>query len=184
MRGRQHAGGELHGAAEQRLQRLAAAAVGDARHLGEAFAHLQHFGFEMRRGADRRGGDVEFFRVRLRQRDELLHRLHAEIGLNGENVGRGRELADRDETLERIVRQIFVQRRIDRVAAGGKKQRVAVGSERAAAPMPILPPPPARFSTTKDAPVVSCSAAAMMRAMMSEGPPGELATMIFTGRSG
>jgi hypothetical protein len=50
--------------------------------------------------------------------------------------------------------------------------------------MPILPPPPPLFSTMKEPPFASCSAAAMMRAMMSEGPPGVLATTIRTGRSG
>jgi hypothetical protein len=33
-------------------------------------------------------------------------------------------------------------------------------------------------------PIASCIAAAMIRAMMSEGPPGVLATTILTGRSG
>ena len=32
--------------------------------------------------------------------------------------------------------------------------------------------------------IASCIAAAMMRAMMSDGPPGVLATTIRTGRSG
>src|SRR5262245_9276890 len=50
--------------------------------------------------------------------------------------------------------------------------------------MPMLPPPPPRFSTKNEPPSDSCSAAAMMRAMMSDGPPGVLATRIFTGRSG
>jgi hypothetical protein len=39
-------------------------------------------------------------------------------------------------------------------------------------------------STKKVPPVACCIAAAMMRAMMSDGPPGVLATMIRTGRSG
>src|SRR5215470_20201523 len=50
--------------------------------------------------------------------------------------------------------------------------------------MPILVPPPGLFSTMKVPPVACCSAAAMMRAMMSDGPPGVLATTIRTGRSG
>src|SRR5262245_37079251 len=50
--------------------------------------------------------------------------------------------------------------------------------------MPILPPPPPLFSTTTEALIASCIAAAMKRAMMSDGPPGVLATTILTGRSG
>jgi hypothetical protein len=40
------------------------------------------------------------------------------------------------------------------------------------------------FSTTTEALIASCIAAAMKRAMMSDGPPGVLATTIRTGRSG
>src|SRR4029434_1398400 len=50
--------------------------------------------------------------------------------------------------------------------------------------MPILPPPPPLFSTMTEPPIASCIAAAMMRAMMSDGPPGVLATTIQMGRSG
>jgi hypothetical protein len=50
--------------------------------------------------------------------------------------------------------------------------------------MPILPPAPPLFSTMKVPRVASCRAAAMNRAMMSDGPPGEFATTILTGRSG
>ena len=50
--------------------------------------------------------------------------------------------------------------------------------------MPILPPPPPLFSTMTEPPIASCIAAAMMRAMMSDGPPGVLATTILIGTVG
>src|SRR5713226_9847915 len=50
--------------------------------------------------------------------------------------------------------------------------------------MPILPPAPPLFSTMNDPPIACCNAAAIRRATMSEGPPGELATTILTARSG
>ena len=54
----------------------------------------------------------------------------------------------------------------------------------AAAPMPMLPPAPAMFSTTKDLPVRSLKRWASQRPMMSLGPAGAKPTMILTGRSG
>jgi hypothetical protein len=70
-------------------------------------------------------------------------------------VRRGRKLHDPDEILERIVGQLVVEAGIDREGAGDELPGTAC-----------------------------CIAAAMMRAMMSEGPPGVLATMIRTARSG
>ena len=50
-----------------------------------------------------------------------------QLGLHGEHVRRGGELADADEILERIVRQGAVQARIDHVGAGREQDGVAVG---------------------------------------------------------
>jgi hypothetical protein len=46
---------------------------------------------------------------------------------NDEHVGRVDELRDRDEILERIVRQVLEQRRVDGDRRRGEEQRVAVG---------------------------------------------------------
>src|SRR4051794_10750984 len=56
MRGREHAGAELNGAAHQRLQRIAPARENDSRHPLQALTHLEEFGLQLRRGAD---GGVE-----------------------------------------------------------------------------------------------------------------------------
>ena len=126
MHGGERAGRELHRAREQRLQRVAAAGEYDGRHPLQAFAQLQHLGLQLRRGADRRGRHVELLRRRLRQRDELLHGLGAEIGLDREHVRRDGKLADRNEILERVVGQLLVETWIDRIGAGRKEERVAV----------------------------------------------------------
>src|SRR3954453_10620590 len=48
----------------------------------------------------------------------------------------------------------------------------------------MLPPAPPLFSTNTEPPSTCCISAAIMRAEMSEGPPGVLATTILIGRSG
>src|SRR4051812_24008041 len=48
----------------------------------------------------------------------------------------------------------------------------------------MLPPAPPLFSTNTEPPRTCCISAAIMRAEMSEGPPGVLATTILSGRSG
>src|SRR6187200_2726897 len=58
------------------------------------------------------------------------------------------------------------------------------GGERAAISVPILLPPPGRFSTKKDCPSRSVSHCAMKRATRSVPPPAEVATRIRTGRDG
>src|SRR5947208_1093601 len=48
----------------------------------------------------------------------------------------------------------------------------------------MLPPAPPRFSTKTEPPISCCIHPAIMRAEISEGPPGVLATTILSGRSG
>ena len=126
MRRRQHAGTELHRAAQQRLQRLPAAGEDDGRHLGQPFARLQHLGLQLRCRADRRRRDIEFFRIGFGERDELLHRADTERWLDRKDVGRGGELGDGGKILERVVRQLVIEAGIDSVGARRQQQRVAV----------------------------------------------------------
>src|SRR5262245_27820832 len=56
--------------------------------------------------------------------------------------------------------------------------------ERAAISVPMLLPPPGRFSTKKDCPSRSVSHCAMKRATRSVPPPAEVATRMRTGRDG
>ncbi len=126
MRGRQHARAQLHGAGDQRLERVAAAGEHDRRHLLQSLAQLQHLRLQLRRGADRRRRDIELVRILLRERDELLHRADGKIGLDREHVRRNRKLADRGEVLERIVGDRLVEAWIDGVSAGREQDGVAV----------------------------------------------------------
>src|SRR4029079_8399189 len=48
----------------------------------------------------------------------------------------------------------------------------------------MLPPAPPLFSTKTEPPISCCIHPAIMRAEMSEGPPGVFATTILIGRSG
>ena len=54
------------------------------------------------------------------------------------------------------------------------------GSARATAPMPIVPPAPGRFSTTKGWPSCSDSRCATVRAMMSVALPAVNGTITVT----
>ncbi len=110
--------------------------------------------------------------------------LDAEVRLDGEHVRRDRKLADRDEILERVVGQVLVEPGIDRKGAGREQDRVAVGLRARDQAHADIAAGAAFVLHDDRAADRLCMAAAMMRAMMSDGPPGVLATTILIGRSG
>lgn len=65
-----------------------------------------------------------------------------------------------------------------------RKQRVAVGGERAAISVPISVLAPARLSITTDCPMLSVSFLPIRRDTVSAGPPAESGTMRRIGRDG
>jgi hypothetical protein len=183
--GCQHARTELNRPAHQRFEGIAAAGKHHRCHSLQAFAQLEHFGLELRGGADRWGRNIELVGTGLGERDELFHDANAQIGPHRKHVWRYRELAYRREIVERIIGQRLIKAGVDGVGAGREQDGVAVGLGAGDhRPIPILPPAPPLFSTITLAPIASCIAAAMKRAMMSEGPPGVFATTILIGRSG
>ncbi|MNC74835.1 hypothetical protein D3C75_1262600 [compost metagenome] len=58
------------------------------------------------------------------------------------------------------------------------------GAARTTYSVPILPPAPGLFSTTKGWPSFCVSVFVTLRVSVSVVPPGEKATMTLTGRSG
>ena len=61
---------------------------------------------------------------------------------------------------------------------------VPSGAARATRPVPRLPPAPATFSTTIGWPSAARIGSAMMRAMVSDGPPAGNGAMMVMGREG
>jgi DNA-binding transcriptional LysR family regulator len=72
--------------------------------------------------------EVHLARLRLRGGDEVGERLVRRLRRHDEDEGRARDEADRRQVLHRVVRQLRVERRIDReVARLAEDDRVAVG---------------------------------------------------------
>src|SRR4029453_8289444 len=78
----------------------------------DAGLELQQFRRQVRRRALAGIDDVELLFVGLRFVDQLLDRGEGRGGMDQDDVGRGAELGDRQEILERIVAGIAEQARI------------------------------------------------------------------------
>ena len=94
--------GEVHGVAQHRGHRFAAAAVGHADDV-DAGARLEQFGGEMRQAARAGVGVVELARIGLGVVEEFLQRLGRERRLHHQDLEALRDLGDRRKVLERIV---------------------------------------------------------------------------------
>src|SRR6516162_9106832 len=75
--------------------------------------HLEQFEQQLWRGADWRRSAIVFFRIGARQRDEIFDGLRRRFGSDDERVRRRCKLADGDEILVWIVRQLIVEAVID-----------------------------------------------------------------------
>ena len=108
----------------QRRRRTLVGNVGQlhARHRGE------QFGAEMDAAADARGRIIQLAGIALGERDQLGDRFRRNGGVHQHDQRAGRDQADRREILARVVADIRIERRIDRVRAGAAEaERVAVG---------------------------------------------------------
>ena len=123
---RQRARAQLHGAAEQRRNRVAAALEHDVRKFWQIFADLEQLQLQLRRGADRRRRAVVLLGIAAGERDEILHILRRQFRFDHEGVRRRRKLAHRDKILVGIVGQLFVEPVIHRIGVGGEQDGVAV----------------------------------------------------------
>jgi hypothetical protein len=123
---RQRGDADRRGLGEQRLDRRPRAVVGDVLDR-DAGLELQQFRRQVRRRALAGIDDVELLFVGLRFVDQLLDRGEGRGGMDQDDVGRGAELGDRQEILERIVAGIAEQARIDHETGRRNQERVAVG---------------------------------------------------------
>ena len=80
----------------------------------DAGQHLEQFAAEILETADSRRRIVEKARLRLGKINQLLHRMHRHIGIDGKYVGSGGKDGDRDKIFDRIER-LLVDPRIDGV---------------------------------------------------------------------
>jgi len=81
---------------------------------------------EMRGGAITGVAERQLARLRTRRREQIGQRIDRRIGLHQEQVGRRANQRDRREIGERIVGQLVVKVRVERVPGGDNDQRVAV----------------------------------------------------------
>ena len=117
---------ELRLAGEEVLHRRRAALVGDVHHV-DAGHRLEELAGEMPGRAGRARAERERAGLRPRVVDQLAHRLHRQRGVDDEDVRHLRDQRHRHEVLLRVVRDLRVQARVDRVRAHrAHQQRVAV----------------------------------------------------------
>jgi len=95
-------------------------------HHIDAGAQLELFGCEMRFGARARARIIERAGRGFGARDQIRNRADAGIRAHEQHVWRVDQFADRRKVLQRIVRQVLVDRRIDGNGGRGEQQRVAV----------------------------------------------------------
>ena len=128
---RQHADRIAEHHAELAAQEVAdgkrGAAIGHVRHL-QAGLRIEQLGHPMVGRAHAGRAVVHRARLALGECNELLQRLHGQVGVHDEDVGIGGRHGDRREVLHRVVGQCLVDGGIDRDRAGlAEQQRVAVG---------------------------------------------------------
>jgi hypothetical protein len=91
---------------------------------------------------------------------------------------------DRSEIAQRIVRELRVERRIEREADVPEQERVTVGADFATISVPITLPAPPRLSMTNVWRNACDRLSASTRAAMSVPPPAANGTTRRTGRVG
>jgi hypothetical protein len=115
-----------HATADDVAHRRCAAAVGHMVHL-EAGHRREHRGEEMLAAAVAGRREVHLARMRFHVGDELADGLHRQRRIHREHALLAADQRDRREILDRIVGELRVHRRADRVGLRRQQQRVAVG---------------------------------------------------------
>ena len=120
--------GNRHGnlSAQQVGGRLSAALVRHVRELHAGHRRQQRHE-EVLAAAVARRRVVDLAGPRLHVRDELLERLRRKGRIDDEDAGLAADQRDRREVLDRVERELRVERRADRVGLRREQQRVAVG---------------------------------------------------------
>ena len=80
--------------------------------------------------------------------NELRNRVRGDRGVHGHDIGDADDAGDRRNVADEIEVEFLVERGIDRVCRSNQKKCVAISRKRTTASVPILLPPPGRFSVT------------------------------------
>ena len=94
---------ELRLPADGRYYRRAAAFERDVRDV-DAGHLLEQFHRHVRAGGNPAGAVIQFARLRLRVREQVLHRFHWQRGVHHQNIRQRRQQRDRREIVHRIKR--------------------------------------------------------------------------------
>src|SRR5262249_14930249 len=147
--------------------------------------HLEELAGNMDRCSSTAGCHIDPARIGLGVGDELGNCSRWNRGVDLHDEGDADDGSDGRDILDEIEAEIFIKRRIDRIARRDLQECVyPSGGALRAVSVPILLAAPARFSTTNWRPRRSKSHCAITRATMSVGPPAEKPTMMRTGRAG
>src|SRR5262245_15610328 len=131
----------------------------------------------MARGTDAARRHADLARIGLGIGDELGDRLGWNRWIDHHDFGHPDDARDRRDVAQEIEIEVAVKRRVKwrspRSQEGAYTRLTPHGRP---ASVPMLPPPPGRFSMTNCCPI--------RRATMSFPPPGAAATIMRTGRAG
>src|SRR5260221_2953603 len=115
---------------------------------------------------------AHFARLLLGQRDELVERAGRYVGIGGHDGRQTDQGGHRCEVLDRVVAEIWIERRVDGHIAGiAEHHHVPVG-RRLGHDAARMPPAPGMFSTMNGLPNLLLSFSASRRASTSGLPPG------------
>ena len=126
LRGRENGERHVDLAGDGVRQRRATAAVRDVDD-GHAGLGLEKLGGHVERAAGAGRTIGQFARFALREREQFLEVLGREVAVDHQHVLGGGHHADRCQVLQRVVRHLGRQRRVDRQRHGLQADRVAVG---------------------------------------------------------
>jgi hypothetical protein len=130
------------------------------------------------------GAERQSVRLGLERGNDLVHRLVLAVVGHHQHVADRADQVDGHEVLHRVIAQLLVEERIDRVRGdGAAHDRVAVG---VGAPRPGCRgcPTPGLFSMTTGWPSRCDKPSATIRAVASDTPPGENGTTYLIGLLG
>jgi hypothetical protein len=116
----------LHLLAEQIVDGGCGAAIGNV-HDVDVGRHLEQFTGEMRQAADAGRCEIEFPRLRLGERDQLLHVAGGHVAGDDEHFRHRRHQRDGHKILRHVVRHFLQDRIDDQRTRADDADRVAVG---------------------------------------------------------
>lgn len=144
----------------------------------------KQFAGKVRRGADTGRAKAVFVRLAPNEVGELLHAFRSHIRIDDDDIRRRRRDRYRAEILDRIVRHLRVQARIDDKARARNYDRIAVGGGGRAIMRADIAAGPTQILQKKILAEIRREFCDRSRAITSTTPPGAKGTMTRTGWSG